>query len=121
MMNASCFYRPMAAALIGSALAIGCASPRYGGFPSDQPPIELASGPEESDVRSLPMFAGSDGSPLRWDDLLAAADWAHIILVGEEHDDGTGHAVQRAIVEDVLRLGALSMEMLERDEQMLAD
>jgi uncharacterized iron-regulated protein len=75
--------------------------------------------------RALPMFAGLDGRALSWPDVMEAAAWADIIIIGEQHDDGLGHAVELAVVQDVLARSphdtALSMEMLERDEQPLVD
>jgi len=75
-------------------------------------------------VRQLPMCSGRTGKPLDWQDLLHATDWAEVIFIGEQHDDALGHAFQRAVTEDALAShsdGALSMEMLERDDQALAD
>jgi uncharacterized iron-regulated protein len=47
-----------------------------------------------------------------------------VVIVGEEHDDAVGHALQRTLVEDAMtrdRRAALSLEMLERDEQNVLD
>jgi len=71
------------------------------------------------------MFDGH-GRVLDWDDLLTMAAWAEVVIIGEEHDDAVGHAFQLAVVTDVFtpqggRRQALSMEMLERDDQALAD
>jgi len=74
--------------------------------------------------RGLPMFSGDTGAAIGWPDLMEAAQWAEVIIIGEEHDDAVGHMVELAIVEDVLDrwLGAaLSLEMFERDEQELVD
>lgn len=70
------------------------------------------------------MFSGDAGLALNWSDLMKAVAWADVIILGEQHDDGIAHAVQQAVVEDVFARwpkSALSMEMLERDEQALVD
>jgi uncharacterized iron-regulated protein len=70
------------------------------------------------------MFSGDRGIALKWNDLINAAEWADVIIIGEQHDDAVGHAVQQAVVQDVFAhwpKSALSMEMLERDEQPLVD
>ena len=75
-------------------------------------------------ARSRPIFDGATGANLTWSDLLTRVGGVDVVLVGERHDDATGHAVQLALVEDALRArpgGALSLEMLERDEQPLVD
>lgn len=101
---------------------VACASPRY--F-AGSPPLEGATVTEMTDdPRGLPMFVGTDGASMSWHDLMDAVQWADVVIVGEQHDDAMGHAVQRAIVQDTLDRwprSALSMEMLERDEQLLVD
>ena len=81
--------------------------------------LEAAAAP-----RSLPMFTSEGGAAISWQDLLHAIDWADVVILGEQHDDAVGHALQLAVVEDaVLRFPgtALSMEMLDREEQALVD
>jgi uncharacterized iron-regulated protein len=66
------------------------------------------------------MYSGRTGQPINWSDLRQAFAWADVIIVGEEHDDAVGHAVELAVVHDVVcshSRAALSMEMFERDEQ----
>ena len=70
------------------------------------------------------MFSGDAGLAVNWADLIDALEWADVIILGEQHDDALAHAVQLAVVEDVFDRwpkSALSMEMLERDEQALVD
>ena len=70
------------------------------------------------------MFSGDAGLAVNWADLIDAVEWADVIILGEQHDDAVAHAVQQAVVEDVFDRwpkSALSMEMLERDEQALVD
>lgn len=75
--------------------------------------------------RGLAMFDGDTGRALNWTDVIAAVQWAEVTFLGERHNDAIGHAVQLAIVEDALAdaktPGALSLEMLERNEQRIVD
>jgi uncharacterized iron-regulated protein len=80
-------------------------------------------------ARNLPIYEGSSGAAVDWDHMIARLRSADVIILGEQHDDARAHAVQLAIVQDVLTASetdshertpaALSMEMLERDEQDL--
>lgn len=87
--------------------------------------IAIAHSPPSADhARDLAMFAGRDGAAMSWPDVMDAAAWADVIIVGEQHDDAVGHAVELAVVQDTMNQwpsSALSMEMLERDEQPLVD
>jgi len=61
---------------------------------------------------------------LSWSQLLDQLDGVDVILLGEQHDHAVGHAVQLAVVEDVMDQypkSVLALEMLERDEQGLVD
>jgi len=70
------------------------------------------------------MFDGRRGTVLTWFDLSQAVAWADVIVIGEQHDDPVAHQVQTAIVEETIARfprTALSMEMLERDDQAAVD
>ena len=61
---------------------------------------------------------------LDWSDVMLHIKKADVVLLGELHDHVIGHAVQLAIVEDVMDRypgSVLALEMLERDEQVLVD
>lgn len=61
---------------------------------------------------------------LDWNDLVERSLDAEVIVIGEEHDDATAHALQAALVADLLALDprtAVSLEMFERDEQADVD
>jgi uncharacterized iron-regulated protein len=62
---------------------------------------------------------------LEWDAFLSRLHGADVVVLGEQHDDATGHAVQLAVVEDMLDgspgSGGVALEMLERDEQVLLE
>lgn len=65
-----------------------------------------------------------DGTAASWDEMMADLASADAVFLGEEHDDGAGHALQREIVEELFTRwggGVLSLEMLERDEQESVD
>lgn len=73
---------------------------------------------------SAPVFHGENGARISWDRLLDAFADADVVLLGEQHDDAFGHRVQLAIVEDMTSRHegtALSMEMLDRNEQSTID
>jgi uncharacterized iron-regulated protein len=70
------------------------------------------------------MFHGETGEAIGWPELMDAVMWADVIFLGEQHDDGVGHAVERAVVEDAVLTDprtAVSLEMLERHEQHIVD
>jgi uncharacterized iron-regulated protein len=70
------------------------------------------------------MFEGRSGRILTWNDLMEGVAWADVVILGEQHDDAVGHAVQRAVVEFAFAsqpATSLSLEMLERDEQPIVD
>lgn len=72
----------------------------------------------------LAIFNGQDGTRLNWGQVLDKVAEAEAVVVGEQHDDVVGHAVERALVEDVFARHdgcALSMEMLDRSEQATVD
>lgn len=121
----------LAGGIIGCVLAGGCAANSYsfavhaaspaipGASLADEEPEVLARRP-----RDLPMYSGRSGAPIGWTDVQQGMAWADVIIVGEEHDDAVGHAVELAIAHDMVSRhphSALSMEMLERDEQPVVD
>ncbi|MCA9289573.1 MAG: ChaN family lipoprotein [Phycisphaerales bacterium] len=96
----------------------GCAASRY------VPTVRAAGFATDDPILARPMFAGATGRPLAWPDVVDATDWAEVIVIGERHNDATGHTVQLRVVETVLDRhpgAAASMEMLERDEQHIVD
>lgn len=75
----------------------------------------------EGDVRTTVRIHDASRRITTWAELIEHVHDADVVVLGEQHDDATGHAVQLAVVEDVLAggSGALALEMLERDEQGL--
>ena len=73
----------------------------------------------------LTIRDGQTGDEISWATMLSRMDGADVIILGEQHNDATGHAVQLAVVEDMLDQsdgqGGVALEMLERDEQVLLD
>ncbi len=105
--------------------SVGCSSRSY--FDRHSPP-QLAQPPASFEnaepPRSLPMFCANGGAAIDWQELLEAIEWADVVILGEQHDDAVAHAVQLAVVEDAMKRypgTALSMEMLDREEQALVD
>ena len=127
MMHSPIRVRCSCLVLVGLWLA-GCSS-------SQQPEIRVhpervdAATVAERDPRHLAIFDGRTGESLNWEQLIARMDGADVIILGEQHDDGVAHATQLAIVQDVAArraasgagAGALSLEMLERDDQAVTD
>lgn len=105
-------------------LLCGCATELYfDSSPRVRGPVDVAEAPSADAARRLPMFTGG-GTAVGWKDLLDAVAWADAIIIGEQHDDAIGHAVQLAAVQDTVARwpqSIVSMEMLERDEQPLVE
>lgn len=72
------------------------------------------------------VFDGN-GNPSSIDQIIAAAGGVNVVFLGENHDDATAHALQlrifKAVVEKYAkeRPTALSMEMFERDVQVVVN
>lgn len=77
------------------------------------------------DVRTETQIIDPEtGAFLDWSGLMSQIAVADIVLLGEQHDHAIGHAVQFAIVQDVMDQyphSTLALEMLERDEQHCVD
>jgi len=77
------------------------------------------------DVRAdVEILDPATGERLGWSDFMARVGGVDVVLLGEQHDHAIGHAVQFAIVEDVMDKypgSVLALEMLERDEQFRVD
>ena len=74
--------------------------------------------------KDLPIYQTKTRSIVGWGFLLESIKGVDVILLGEQHDHATGHAVELAIVEDVMNKypgSTLALEMLERDEQPVVD
>lgn len=114
-----------AAALVLLASACGCSTRDPFTNPFEDPKPGWATIPDHPFApHGLPMFDGKRGTVLTWFDVSQAIDWADVIIIGESHDDATAHRVQLAIVEETLARfprTAVSLEMLERDEQPALD
>lgn len=102
--------------LSSTLLFVGCTA-------TQQAPLHLQD--IEVQVRKdVSIIDPASANHLTWHQLLEQLDGADVILLGEQHDHAVGHAVQLAIVEDVMDQypdSALALEMLERDEQGLVD
>jgi len=77
--------------------------------------IQAARSPQ-----SCPTFDAATGASITWDELLLRVRAADAVFVGETHDDAVAHKAQHALVAaflDAHPRGAVSLEMLERDDQ----
>jgi len=102
-------------------IAMGILMPHLGGCASSPTPVSPSLVPVRTD---LDVLDGRTGDHLTWETLVERLDGADVVILGELHNDATGHAVQLAVVEDMLDRadgGAVALEMLERDEQPLIE
>ena len=90
-------------------------------------------------VTFVPVFATSalfrgqfrafdaKGNPVTMDQIIKAIGETDVVFLGEQHDDGVGHAVQAEIFKRTVeqygakRRVALSLEMFERDNQIVVN
>lgn len=85
------------------------------------PATEIAAAP---DPESLPAFDGRSGRRWAWPALAARIGAADAVFIGEQHDDASAHKFQAAVARalcDARPGAAVSMEMLERDDQYAVD
>jgi uncharacterized iron-regulated protein len=69
-------------------------------------------------------FDGATGERVSLTDIVSRAGSSDVVILGETHNDAEAHAIQRHLTEVLLNErpnGALALEMLERDEQVLVD
>lgn len=121
-MSTTCFLRVPPARLIPAILLLflNVACQRPGRIATEAPLT-----PQQRDaVRiDLPIFDRAGGRAT-WNDMLSAAADHDVVIIGEQHDDAVGHAVQCAFVEDAVGRWpdtALSMEQLDRRRQSDVD
>ncbi len=96
---------------LASLVTTGCASTNE---------VVIAARPSLDAARSCLIFDGVTGEPVTWDEVLDRVGAAQAIVVGETHNDAMGHAMQAALVEDMVTRWprtTLALEMLERHEQ----
>ncbi len=88
--------------------------------------VTAALGQIKYDEGQFRVFDGK-GNPVSMADVLKAAAASDAIFLGELHDDAVGHAIQAEIFRQVVaqnmaeRKIALSLEMFERDVQIVVD
>lgn len=94
----------------------GCAT--LGGRPPHSGQAPAAVSPE-----AMCIVEGARGDTVTWETLVARAEAADVVLVGEQHDDLLGHQFEAALTKALLDRGpvAVCMEMFERDEQPFVD
>jgi uncharacterized iron-regulated protein len=118
----------LAGAVAAATLAAGGCSTRnpyadpfwaYAPQPGASVPSHFQASPYQ-----LAVFRGDNGQSIDWNGLWNGIRWADIVIVGEQHDDASAHEVQRAIAEETFAAWpgcAVSLEMLERNEQPIVD
>lgn len=103
--------------VICTVLACGCTTANQKLSPAQQ----IAQAPA---CESLYVFDGATRAPITWFELLLRVARSNAVFVGETHDDASGHRVEQALVVAFLLAhpgGAVSLEMLERNEQGKVD
>ena len=88
------------------------------------PVVETVPRIPAATARTLPIHDGHTGEAMTWDEAIVRMSAADVVLIGERHDDALAHALQLAVLEAMIAdepATALSMEMLERDEQSIVD
>jgi uncharacterized iron-regulated protein len=89
--------------------------------PARDPAAEIAAAP---DPESLPAFDGRSGRRWSWPALAARIGAADAVFIGEQHDDASAHKFQAAVADAMCAArpgAAISLEMLERDDQYAVD
>ena len=100
-------------------ITFGQAQPAFAGTNAAQPALsELA--PTATAQPGPTMFAGSTGEQYSWGQLLDAMDNADVIIMGEQHTDARGHAIQTEIIAAAGKRWSglmLSLEEFDRSQQ----
>jgi uncharacterized iron-regulated protein len=120
---------PLLAALLVSALAAGCAGRRGAAAPPDDlPPRPDASGWVSTRHRDHPLvgkiWSPRSGTFVDDAELQRVAAGAHLLLLGETHDNPDHHLLQARLVRAVSAGGrrpALAFEMLDVGKQAAVD
>jgi len=102
------------------ALLTGCVTAQPTGI---DPDAAVAPHPDAAMSEPYRIYTNA-GAPATLDDLIAAMAEADVVILGEQHDDSTTHALQRRLFQaaDALdRPAVLSLEMFERDVQPVLD
>jgi uncharacterized iron-regulated protein len=115
----------LSAAAIGAAFLTGCQSGQRSTADREAALARWQQGEAAAQpIATITVFDGRSGEQVKhgiWTDLAGRIAQADVVIVGEQHDDAVGHAVElritQLVVQDRGGSAALSMEMLERDEQ----
>jgi len=112
----------------------GCAStspqgsgPQGSGFvkkPANTPYMPATMTISADRARNVAILDGRSGVQRAWPELVNAASSADVVLIGENHGHELGLAAAAMLFQDILAQSpnaALSMEFLERDQQVAVD
>ena len=75
-------------------------------------------------ARTLPVYRGKVGSLVSWNEILALAAAADVVILGENHGHSIGLPWAATFFDDLLKeapAAALALEFFERDEQTRVD
>lgn len=113
------------AVLAALALLTGCVTAQPAGMEAPTPPStpEPAVTADAAIPEPYRVYTAA-GAPATLDDLVAAMAEVDVVILGEQHDDSTTHALQRRLLQAADSLDrpvALSLEMFETDVQSVLD
>ncbi len=80
--------------------------------------------PDPAPPHDRPMFIArgrNAGELLHWPALYSALDWAHIVVLGERHNDQVGHDTKTEIISLWDGPAVVAMEQFSRDQQIYLD
>lgn len=98
-----------------------CAATTAGSAPVRSPAEQIAAAPDPAEMHA---FDGRSGRRWSWPALVARIGAVDAVFIGEQHDDAGAHKFQAAVADALCSArpgAALSMEMLERDDQRAVD
>ena len=87
-------------------------------------PLKIFIGTQEINPKQYKIYETATGSILTLEELVIKVNGVDVLLFGEEHDDSLGHVLQYQLYQGMLEnytSVALSMEMFERDVQLVMD
>jgi uncharacterized iron-regulated protein len=87
-------------------------------------PFLILIGAQEINPKQYTVYQTTTGSKLTLEELITEVNGADVLVFGEEHDDSIGHVLQYKLYSGLLEkytTVTLSLEMFERDVQMVMD
>jgi uncharacterized iron-regulated protein len=86
--------------------------------------LQIFTGTQEINPKQYTIYETATGSILTLEEMVMKVNGVDVLIFGEEHDDSIGHVLQYQLYQGMLESYtsvSLSMEMFERDVQMVID